>query len=61
MRGFRGSGRWIAGSLRVAGCLVCFLGFPGAAPVAQAQDITSNLVGRWKLDETSGTAAGDSV
>ncbi|WP_218931926.1 LamG-like jellyroll fold domain-containing protein [Adhaeretor mobilis] len=31
-----------------------------SASLATAQDITSNLVGHWKLDETSGTSAADS-
>ena len=32
-----------------------------AAPIAHAQDITTGLVGHWKLDEVSGTTAADSV
>ena len=35
--------------------------FVSVSQAAQAQDITSDLVAHWKLDETSGTTAADAT
>ena len=41
--------------------LVCALAIALIAGVAEAQDITTGLIAHWKLDETSGITAFDSV
>lgn len=64
MRGFRGAvggGQWTVGRLR-AGLCVFFAGLLvlAAVPQARAQDITTGLVGHWKLDETTGNSIANS-
>jgi concanavalin A-like lectin/glucanase superfamily protein len=43
------------------GIMVCVLAMVLIAGVAEAQDITTDLIAHWKLDETSGITAPDSV
>jgi len=46
---------------KIVGIMVCVLAIVSIAGVAEAQDITTDLVAHWKLDETSGITAYDSV
>ena len=46
---------------KIIGTMVCVLAIVLIAGVAEAQDITTDLVSHWKLDETSGLTAYDSV
>ena len=51
--------KWIAGALALAASVSGIAA--GVAPASAVEgDLTSDLVGWWKLDETSGTVAADS-
>ena len=46
---------------KIVGLTACILAIALVCSVAEAQDITTGLVGYWKLDETSGTTAYNDV